>query len=444
MARLLKWTLWVLFVLGLVAALAVAGLHRWAGSGDFRARLEREASDALGVPVKLGGVHVTLWPQPALAFEQVSIATEPAVTAGRAELRPTWHALLRGRREIQTLTLQQAALPQEGLSVLLGLLQKRELKVPAGHALQPDMASKSVDWLPRRVLLREAVWTNARGNASGLDADVRLSDSGEMERLEMQLVSGAWKGARLQAEPAQQAEGEGKAGGRRWAVQAELGGGTVQGHVALRAEGAQAPRRQRLEGAFETRGVELSALAAPAGAGSGPLSGRVDASTTLSAQFERVSALPEALRTDSRFTVHGAVLRGVDLARAVGTVGLSRGGETRFDSLGGELATEGRAFRLRQLDARSGVLRASGEVAVSRTRALSGQVTVDLTAGVAKPLLGVPLTLGGTLDAPVVTLSRGAMLGAALGTAVVPGAGTAAGARLGDRLEQGVKELFGR
>jgi hypothetical protein len=107
------------------------------------------------------------------------------------------------------------------------------------------------------------------------------------------------------------------------------------------------------------------------------------------------------------------------------------------------IASQGRAAQLAQLVARSGVLAVQGDVAVSAAQALSGRLLVDLTAGKAGNLTGIPLVVGGTLAAPEVSLSRSAMLGAALGTAVMPGVGTGAGARLGDKIGQGLSGLFG-
>jgi hypothetical protein len=188
--------------------------------------------------------------------------------------------------------------------------------------------------------------------------------------------------------------------------------------------------------------VEVSALTAP----SKPLTGRLQAETTLGARFpERVSAdaLVNALRSDTRFTVTGATLHGLDLVRAVSTVGLSSGGLTQLDTLAGQVATRGKAIQLSNLVASSGLLAATGEVAISPSRALSGRVRVDVTRGATAGVVGVPLAVGGTLDDPEVTLTRAALLGAAIGTAVMPGVGTGAGANLGDRLGEGLKDLFG-
>jgi hypothetical protein len=68
-------------------------------------------------------------------------------------------------------------------------------------------------------------------------------------------------------------------------------------------------------------------------------------------------------------------------------------------------------------------------------RRLDGEMAVDLVDGV----VGVPIKLGGTLDAPELSLTGGALAGAAMGSAVLPGVGTAIGARIGQQLEK----LFG-
>jgi hypothetical protein len=123
-------------------------------------------------------------------------------------------------------------------------------------------------------------------------------------------------------------------------------------------------------------------------------------------------------------------------------VGLSRGGITRIDTLTGQVATQGKVVHLTNLVATSGALSATGNVSISAAKALSGVVNVDISR--TKGTLGVPLDVGGTVDEPSVMLTRGAMVGAALGTLVAPGPGTAAGAGAGGKLGESLRGLFGR
>jgi hypothetical protein len=115
---------------------------------------------------------------------------------------------------------------------------------------------------------------------------------------------------------------------------------------------------------------------------------------------------------------------------------------THLDTLAGQVATQGKAVHLTNLVATSGALAAQGNVSMAANQALSGRVSVDLATS--KGAVGVPLTVGGTVDDPSVMPSRGALLGAAVGTLIAPGAGTAAGATAGDRLGESMRGWFGK
>lgn len=436
MAKIFKWML----VAALAAVLLLAGvalvLQGWVSSDGFRQRMEREASAVLGLPVQLGGIEVALWPLPAVALNGVRVQTRPALTLARLELRPGWLALLRGRLEIATLVLRDAVLPQQAVDVMVLSLQKRKQSATAGPGPEAKKASNPkpggdaevavTDWLPRRALLQGVSWVSLKGASTTVDAELRLGGDGLLDDASLHVVKGNLQGLRGRL----QREGE-EAG--QWALRIDVGGGTVAGRIGMQeAAGAQA---LVLQGQLETRGVEVSALTAP----NRPLSGKLEASTTLKASAATTAGLVDALRTDTRFTVKDAVINGMDLVKAVQTVGLNRGGQTRLDTLAGQVQSQGRAAQLNNLVASSGALSATGQVAVSATQALNGRISVSLGSTV-----GVPLVVGGTLAAPEVTLTRGALLGAAIGTAMMPGVGTGAGMELGDRTGERLKKLFGR
>lgn len=409
-----RWWAAGLLLAGLLASGALA-LRAWLGSADLRASVEAEASAALGVRVTAQRLHTSFWPLPGAAVDGLVVHTQPPLSAQTVQARPALDALLRGRLELATLTVEGAQLPQAGVDRLLAALQKKERDGKKTRGSEPDSTMRP-GILPRRVIVRALTWTPAGGAPMTLDASVRLDDDLLPAQADLRLLRGRLSGA--QATLVREAPG-------RWQLRADVGGGRITGPLTLTSAAAQRGP-WTLGGELQTAGVEVAALTAPAR----PLSGRLDARTQLQARAATPGALAEALQTQTQFTVRGATVHGLDLARAVKTLGTSRGGETRLDQLDGEVRTQGKAVRVERLVARSGVLAARGQVAVSASRALSGQVSVDLAGGV----VGVPLVLGGTVDAPEVTLTRGALVGGALGTAVLPGVGTGAGAKLGDRL----------
>lgn len=423
MGRVAKWMLAALVLPVLLFAGVAVALQQWVGSADFRARAAQQASAALGAPVEFGALSVHLWPVPAVAVDRLQVRTRPALTLERVEARPRWRPLLQGRLEIATLVVRNAVVPEKTLAVLAASAQKKN-----GDVKAPPAPVRTMDMLPRRAILDSVTWVWAKGGRSTVDAQFGLADDGWLDDARIEVREGRFQGAKAALERAPEGH---------WQLRADIGGGTVKGRLQMQPRPKATPL---LVGQLATSGVEVAALTAP----SRPLTGRIEAQTSLRADLAAPGSLVDSVHSETRFTVRNAVVHGLDLARAVKTIGLSRGGETALDTLAGQVVTRGRSVQLGNLVATSGLLSATGNVAVAPNRTLSGRVTVDLAASAAGGAIGVPLAVGGTLDAPSVTLTRGALVGAALGTAVAPGVGTGAGAKLGDSIGEGLRGLFGK
>ncbi|MCD6076835.1 MAG: AsmA family protein [Ramlibacter sp.] len=426
MVRIVKWVA-AAAALGALVLIGVAmALQQWLRTDGFRARVEAQASAALGVPLKLGRLSVDLWPLPAVAAEDVRLLTRPPLTVGRIEARPSWLPLVGGRLEIATLIVRKAALPETAIAFVGAAMQKKDKPSARGSPKQPEKTeSGSTSLIPRRAVLDQVTWIDAKGTRMTVNAEVGLDDDGLLDEASFEIVQGRFVGTKGAIERK----------GSQWPIRVDIGGGHITGNVQL--QGGKTPGVQLLVGQLSTEKVEISALTAPGK----PLTGKLQALTTLRAEFRDAGQLADVLKTETRFTVRNAVLQNIDLQKAVQTVGLSRGGTTQLDVLAGTVNTQGKTVHLTNLVATSGMLSANGSVSIAANKALSGRVVVDLSGGTGA--MGVPLVVGGTTDDPSVTLTRGAMVGAALGTLIVPGAGTAAGASAGDRIGDSLKGLFG-
>lgn len=427
MKRVVKWIVIGVVLLVLLLAGGVLALQRWIGTDDFRQRIEAQAGLALGVPLSLGRIEVALWPLPAVAVERIAVQTRPALTVERVEVRPVWADLLRGKVAPATLVVRHAVLPQAGIDALLAAMDKAKRK-------DHDEAGTPWQLLPQRTVLDGLTWIDAKGAAITVQAEATLGPDVWPQQVQGQILQGRLQGTKLDLQREAQAHA--------WGVKLQVAGGSITGRLELQLP-KEAGAEFALKGQLKTHDVELSRLTAPeptpASQAAQPLSGRLEASTSLSARSRKPGALAEVLQTQSTFTVRNAVVHGIDLAKAVKTVGMSRGGQTPLDTLAGQVSTRGRAIELSNLVASSGVLSATGQVAVSPSQALSGRISVELGGAV-----GVPLALGGTVSDPQVTLTRGAMIGAAVGTVLLPGVGTGTGASLGDKASEGLKKLFGK
>src|SRR5687767_7365336 len=178
MKRAFKWIAIGVALLILLLAGVVLALHRWLATDDFRQRVEREASAALGVPLKVGALTVDVWPLPAVAVEQLRIQSQPAITLERVEARPVWQALVAGRLEVATLIVRDAVLPQQGIAAVGAALQKKQGPKGAAPKSPPGDAFA---WMPRRVRLERVTWVDAQGQRLTADAQAQLGDDGLLD-----------------------------------------------------------------------------------------------------------------------------------------------------------------------------------------------------------------------------------------------------------------------
>ena len=434
-----KFFLRLIFALALLLAAAWAALAWWLSGDGLRQALQSSAREQLGVPVVLEKISLSIWPLPSVALQGLQIQTQPALVAQRVELRPAWGGLLREPRQLELLALhvQGVQLPQKGIDQLQQTLSKKErsTQTPSGQTRQnaskttPHSAPALLGALaiPQRITLDQLVWQSTAGERLALSGSIQLSAARDAAQLDLRLA-----------------------------------GGTLRG--PLRLAGLQTPSPVQLSGELAASSLDVSALP---GLGA-RMSGRLNATTTLQAQAAQSAGLGAALQTRTQFNVSSAVIKGLDLAKAVRTLGLSRGGETALSQLSGSVSTRGvgaqMVISLTDLQANSSLLKASGAVNVGAAasaggpRPLSGSINVDLSpngtgvvSGAGKALgalVGIPLEISGTTAAPQVQPTKGAMIGGAIGSVMAPVIGTGAGAKMGDQVGKklsGLKEkLFGK
>lgn len=457
----LKWLLGLLLALALLLMAALGAGAWWLSGEGPRHRAELLASERLGVPVTLGKLSLAVFPLPALSLQDLVISTEPPLKAQSIELRPQWRSLLglEGQARqlvVSSLMLQGVSLPQRGLDQLQNKLQT-QLQIQKQQSLSKSEQAKQVSSrptaqkdsqndseaapaiavgllaIPQQTVLDGVTWQSNAGEAIKLSGRVRMSDARDVAEIDLQLAGGSVRGSlRLQ--------------GLSQDLTRELSRGKATA-VSLRGD-------------IATTGVDLAALPGLRAR----LGGRLQANTALEASAAQWSGLSNALQTRTQFNVSSAMLKGIDLAKAVRTLGISRGGDTALEQLSGNLSTRGSGapmqLSLTDLQAKSKLLSASGQVAVGPAanagapRALSGKLSVDLTAGgggvgqAVGQLVGIPLEISGTTAAPTVMPTRGAMIGGAIGSVMAPVIGTGAGAKMGDKAAQklgNLKErLFGK
>jgi hypothetical protein len=320
--------------------------------------------------------------------------------------------------EIESLVLPRASVrafrgkgpkPQEGSGNVVAL--------PAPWTLAP-VPVELLRW-------RDVVWIDRRDISLAYDGDVRFDPGWRPRQARLERAS---------VTPPVRLRLDRQAGQDRWRTRIDAGGGTWNGVSRLET---LPDGKLQFSAELEPRQIDIESLVQAFDRRTS-VAGKFSGNTTLVAEAgssEELGALIRSLHTRTTFSVQPATLTKLDVAKAVATAGVSRGGTTQLDELTGTVDTQGTedgvVIQYTNLKARSGVLTASGNLKLFN-RKLDGEIAVDLVDGV----IGVPLKIGGTASDPELSLTGAALTGAAIGSAVLPGVGTAIGARVGQQVEK--------
>lgn len=404
---------WRIAVLLCAVLAALAGLAAawWLPSKEAMAlRASQMASEGLGVEVSVGALDWHLLPRPRVVLHEVVTAQEQPLRLEQLSVYPRLLPLLAGRAELALVRLDGGTVVQRSLRGL-GAGSRKEQGAAASGTL--DLA---------RLEFRELTWISRSG--------VAVVYAGEAD-FEPGLLLRAATLRRPGLSPAADItitrdSATADDGPQRFTLRVRLGGGTADGQATVEtlADGAL-----RLRGTLAPRGVELQTALAAFNRNA-PVSGQADGETRFAADGANPLVLAQRLYTETLFVMQPATVLRFDLDRAIETLGREYRGQTVLERLEGRVQTQnspdGTAFRFLDIQARAGRLSASGEARL-QNRQLQAHAAVDLVDGV----VGVPMTIEGPMGKLKVTVSKAPLVGAAIGTAVLPGVGTAIGAAIG-------------
>jgi hypothetical protein len=421
-----RWLIGIAAVLLLgIGALVWFVSSRLPSDEEVAARIAEGFEKRFGVGLKVGGAHWALLPTPVLVLSDIATDQPRPVTLRRVSAQLKLSELLRRVIAVDELEIESLVLPRESVRAFRGKGPKPHeggnvIALPAPWTLAP-IPLEQVRW-------RDVVWIDRRDIALAYDGEIAFDAHWRPRQARVERA-GATPPARLRLDR--------EAGQDRWRTRIDVGGGTWNGVTLFETP---AGGKLRLSAELDPRQVDIEGLVQAFGRRTS-VAGKVNGHSTLVAEADEANelgALMRSMHTRTTFSVRPATLTRLDIAKAVSTAGISRGGTTPLDELTGTLDTQGTedgiVMRYTNLKARSGVLTASGNLRLFN-RKMEGDIAVDLVDGV----VGVPLKIGGSVSDPEVSLTGGALAGAAVGSAVLPGVGTAIGARVGQQVEK----LFG-
>lgn len=413
--------------------------------GGYIPRIERAGSAALGQPLHVETLRLHLLPRPHVTAYGVAVGNPMGAHVETLVITPKLTTLLSETRVLDDILLDKPWVSQAAFSwfargPVARTSDKREVSPVSVTQIRVRdgtlrLAAGLVDDIDVTVALREPDTLHRIDVTQAGGLHVTLENTGR----EFSVVADArnWRlpvGPPLRFEKLS-ARGTLATGGVSLrSIDARLYRGTVAGNARLGWKGGW-----KLDGALAIKDMEIApviGLFTPASR----LTGRLSAQPSFASTTPNPAALADALKLESDFEIADGVLQGMDLVAAAKAMFGStdaKNAQTRFDELTGHLGVDELGYHFSKLAIVSGLLRAGGEISISRTRALDGEITAEVR-GTAS-LIATPLAITGTIDEPKVRPTKAALAGAALGTAILPGIGTAIGARAG----QLTKRLFG-
>ncbi|WP_454901783.1 hypothetical protein [Variovorax gossypii] len=421
-----RWLLGIAAVLVIgVGALVLVVRSKLPTDEEVAAKIAEGFEQRFGVPLKVGSARWSLLPMPMLVLSDVATGQPRPITLRQVTLRLKLAPLLHRVIALDDVEIESLVLPSASVRAFRGKGPKpvegaAPVALPAPWTLAPVPVE--------RVRWRDLSWIDRRDIALAYDGDIVFDPQWRprQARVERAGLASPLPPARLRLDR--------EAGQDRWRTRIDLGGGTLNGVARFET---LANGKLRVSAELDPRQVDIESLVQAFDRRTS-VAGKVSGHSTLVAEAgsaEEVSALVRNLHTRTTFSVQPATLTKLDVAKAVSTAGISRGGRTPLDELTGTLDTQGTdngvVLQYSNLKARSGVLTASGSLKLFN-RKLDGEIAVDLVDGV----VGVPLKIGGTVSDPELSLTGAALTGAAIGSAVLPGVGTAIGARVGQQVEK--------
>src|SRR5450830_196657 len=331
-----------------VGALVLAVRARLPSDAEVAAQVSAGFEQRFGVGLKVGAAHWVLLPTPTRVLSVIATDQPRPITLRRITLRLRPVPLLRRVVAIEEVEIESLVLPRASVRAFRGKGPKpaegsNVVALPAPWTMAP-VPVEQLRW-------RDVVWIDRRDIALAYDGEATF-DTGWRPRQARVERAGVSPPARLRLDR--------EAGQDRWRTHIDVGGGSWNG--VTRSEMLPGGKL-RVAAELDPQQVDVESLVQAFGRRTS-VAGKVYGHSTLVAEADEVGALMRSLHTRTTFSVHPAALTKVDIAKAVSTAGISRGGRTPLDELTGTLDTQGTEdgveFRYTDLKARSGMLTASG------------------------------------------------------------------------------------
>lgn len=373
--------------------------------------VEAAFSRSIGRPVRIGAMHVDVYPVAGLILTDVRAGVDKQqLLIGEMRLQPDLGSMFSSRKHFRKAVLKGMNLPLESIAGMPGMLSSlanEENPVGVGqiHFEKTDVSFGGL------VL-------------SGIEADVRLDPKGIMQSLDMRtpdrtlsivavpdaqgidltVEALAWRPFQDSKLVFDSAGFKAKLANGLLAmnrIELRLLDGVVQGAATIRADS-----KPNLSGEIRFERINASRLGDVLGIGK-RFAGETAGKMTFAATSDAWSTIFLAVQGEGDFTILRGNISGIDLAEAVRRVSGTpvQGGMTSFEQLSGRVKLTSEKTQFSGLVINSGLMQSTGYLDVAKNRRLSGRFELQMKGSVNQTR--VPVMIDGTLESPTVQARRG-------------------------------------
>ena len=405
--------------MGLIATAWLALAWWLPNDAELAEQLAAMAQERIGVPVSIGSAHWALVPTPAIVIRDLRTQQTPPVLIHQLSAYPSVSMLLHRKLVLDSVVIDDASFPRNAVHAWHAKTGTHALDTPD---LDPSERN-ATDPVPlEHLVFHNLSWVSYNGIAVAYDGWVDFDAHWRPSRAELRTAAANKAPFTLTATRDVPAAD----GSDHWQTQIAVGGGTANGTLALKtaSDGVM-----HLSGQLSPRGIEAASALASFNRRS-PISGKASGQTVLTAQGTSLSQLTQSLHSQTTLLIKPATMLHVDLDKAIRTRGKEHDGQTSIEELTGQLDTQNGDAGMRisgsSIRAHAGKYTITGDATLYHGQ-LEAKGNLDLVEGA----IGVPFTLSGPVRKPTITVPPGFYAGAAIGTVLLPGIGTAIGARIG-------------
>ncbi len=331
------------------------------------AQYERAASEAVGVPVKIGTARIWVLTGVQLRFERVTVGNAAKIAEIRAV--PEITSLLGDNMVFTRLEFEKAVVQQAALGgALFGAMKQGRLQVARVVAKQARFEGP---------IALSPMDIDASIGPSGKPFSVKLSGEGvnglltpRGENLGFEVTMGSFNVPFV--EKLTLAEFGMKGSAARDGLTADFDGRLYDGTVVGKAR-VEWGGQWGVQGEIQGRSMNAAVFAPRIVS-----EGRFDGKGRFAMSGAEAPKLHETARLDGEFTVTKGALASFDLSRALQSASAQASGRTPFSELEGRASLAGGALAFRDLKLKAGLLGARGALDVDARGGLSGRIDADL------------------------------------------------------------------